>query len=116
MPPVDSTCSKQNTSDETREAILQSLLLASADKKLPKGQINRTAERFNVSERTVYRIWTKAKIAFKNSEHVIETKSRIKGNSGRKKQNRGIRFVKLPKFHIGSVLTLGAFRVQLPYR
>lgn len=79
---------KANLTDDERNGVLQSLLSAEKEGKLPKGVIGAVAAKFNVHRHTISRIWTKAKADFKAGMKFADVRSRIKGNSGRKRKNR----------------------------
>ncbi|ETL83066.1 hypothetical protein L917_16912 [Phytophthora nicotianae] len=76
-----------NLTDDERRRILDELLKQSLGGKLPRGVQARVAREFRCSDASIGRIWhrfceTEAK------DGLGEWKSRIKQNSGRKKQNR----------------------------
>lgn len=79
---------KRNLTDSERQAVLQTLLKKANDLKLPKGTIESTATELKVSGATVSRIWNVAKRSYAKGEKAADVSSKIKQNSGRKKQDR----------------------------
>lgn len=78
---------KRNLTNPERQALFQELLKRSKDGKLQHGTIRETATRFNISERTVSRIWKRGSETATNYLTPGNVDSRKKGNSGRKKKS-----------------------------
>lgn len=79
---------KPNVSNEVRNAILQALLRRAKHHKLEMGAISETAAAFQLSTKTISRIWQRAKECFENGQNFADVSSKINGNSGRKKKCR----------------------------
>lgn len=87
--PVDpSDERKRNLTDQERNGVLQLLLSVSISGKLPTGAISDTASKFNVSTKTISRIWKRAQNCFDQGMINADVASNIKKKSGRKKLNR----------------------------
>lgn len=82
------TVNDGNLTNETRQSILEALLRRFKDNKLPRGAIQDIAEQFNVYRKTVGRIWSRAKECYAKGMNFADVRSRIKGNSGRKRKDR----------------------------
>ncbi|ETL29837.1 hypothetical protein L916_17086 [Phytophthora nicotianae] len=76
-----------NLTDDERRRILDELLKQSVGGKLPRGVQARVAREFRCSDASIGRIWHRFRETEAN-DGLGEWKSRIKQNSGRKKQNR----------------------------
>ncbi|OWY92754.1 hypothetical protein PHMEG_00038109 [Phytophthora megakarya] len=79
---------EQNLTDTERRAIVQDILLAFRDDKVPHGTNARLARKYKCHRHTVVRVWARY------TENVVSgvadgsPESRIKGNSGRKAYDR----------------------------
>lgn len=78
---------RPNLSPNTRQAVYHALLELSNNNKLKQGSIKTTANKFNISVKTVSRIWHQARKSLADGAEVADVKSRKKGHVGRKLKN-----------------------------
>jgi hypothetical protein len=83
---------KPNLTDKER-AIIYSLLKQSAfNGRLPRGVLGEISQRFGVKPRTVSRIWQQGEESIRRGFMYPNVRSKIKFNSGRKKNCKGLKF------------------------
>jgi hypothetical protein len=78
-------CQKPNLTDLERRQIYQILSERSFNGKLPKGIISYLGSEFNVTPRTISRVWKQGQISIASGYPYANVESRIKLKSGRKK-------------------------------
>jgi hypothetical protein len=76
---------KPNLTDLERRQIYQILSGCSFNGKLPKGIVSHLGSEFNVTPRTISRIWKQGQISITSGLPYADVESKIKFKSGRKK-------------------------------
>ena len=78
-----------NLQKDKQKALVHHLLEMQTNGVLPKGAIQKFVVDFRVSQNVVGRMWRQVKIGLENGDGMIDSSPKWKGNSGRKKKDRG---------------------------
>jgi hypothetical protein len=96
---IERLATKPNLTDDARVGVYQYLLSRSIDGQLRHGSLKDAAIRFNISAKTVSRIWNRGRSSANETTGASDVQSRKKGNVGRKRKEIDLQVVKDVPLH-----------------